>query len=377
MPAWQYLYGGSATYLKVPLDARLEPLATRWVGHEYEHVRKQGEALLKRLKDVTKEARNGAATDQAAVPQAARDNVASPAEPKRVLHEVGLFAEEILAPATRPEPAEEKGLVLEVEYDRREYLLGEPILVRCSLANYSREPITIVFGRYEDRSTIAFDLDKRIRRVERARDSLGPVPKTIPVGWRLVESYNLLDEYQIWETGEYTATVQYESDGRWARGEGHWKGKLTQSLGAMKIVAPTRPTDKAALEWLLVNDPNGRREGHYDHLFHALDRARFATFLERHGDSRYAAYARYGDGLGVLRVAKSSPRELSRQSIEILIGIDPKDYPPLFAERRLFHLIEAHRMIATKPGEIKELVGEFTRQYPHSPFASFVNGKDP
>lgn len=383
--AFWLLWSGSGVSLTVPLDSRSEATARTWARHEYEHVRScQGEALLRRLQEAKTGAGGGLPREQAAgSDKDDRANAPPPLAPKPmepVIHEATPpFGEEILAPvASRQRPAEEKGLVLEVEFDRREYLLGEPLLVRCSLANYSRAPITIVFGRWEPQGTIEFELGKRIARWPSERDTLGPRPRTIPAGWRLVESYNLLDEYQITEAGEYTATVKYESDGRWARGEGHWNGKLAHSLGAITIVEPTRPEDKAALEWLMGNDPIGRR-ANSAHLFYADDnQLRFGKFLEQHGTSRYAAYARYGDGMGVLHYAKRvSPATLSKPAIEILGGIDPKGFPPLIAERRLFHLIEAHKLVGSKPDEIKGLVEEFVRQYSDSPLVSFVKGERP
>lgn len=166
----------------------------------------------------------------------------------------------MMAPAApRKRPKQEGGLELEVEFDRRQYLLGEPIWVRCSLANYGKEPVTLSYGRDEAKNIILFDIEKRVKRRTKKRDSAGPQPLIIKPGWRLVEWYNLVDEYEITEPGEYTARVRYESDGKsfnpvsLQTRTDLWKGKLEQSLGTFTIVRPTRQEDQAALEWLITN----------------------------------------------------------------------------------------------------------------------------
>lgn len=52
---FRYLYGGSAVFVRVPLDARLEQIARSWVSNEqpYEFWREQGTALLKRLREAS------------------------------------------------------------------------------------------------------------------------------------------------------------------------------------------------------------------------------------------------------------------------------------------------------------------------------------
>ncbi len=289
------------------------------------------------------------------------------------------------APAAARKAPREGGLALEVEFDRREYLLGEPVWVRCSLVNYGREPVTISYGRYEAKNTILFDIEKRVRRRPSERDSLGPQPLTIDPGYRLVEWYSLLEDYELTGPGEYTANVRYESDGTSFHGGSlqtrtdHWKGKLERPLGAFTIVKPTRPEDQAALEWLLTNSTFGEvpREGRYGHLFYA-DRPRFGEFLERHGNSRYAAYARYGDAFASLKFARGAGAgKLAQPAVERLGAVDPKGYPALFAERRLFHLIQAHTLAGSKPEQITPLAKDFLARYPESPHVSLVSKAAP
>lgn len=293
----------------------------------------------------------------------------------------------MMAPAApRKQPKEEGGLELEVEFGRKEYLLGEPIWVRCSLVNTGKKAITISYGRYEPRNTIVVDIDngeKRLQRRPYERDSSGPQPLTILPGWRLVEWYNLVDEYLIGEPGEYTARVRYEGDGKsFNAGTLHtrtnlWKGKLEQPLGAFTVNRPASQEDRAALESLVISAKHPDGYENVD-LLHPADRPRFEQFLSKHGNSRYAIHARYSDALGALRSAKSTlSGKFAQPAIGSLGAIDPKDLPPLLAERRLFHLIQAHELVGSKRQVIDGLIFEFLAAYPQSPYVSVLKESDP
>jgi len=300
---------------------------------------------------------------------------------------LGIFLDDsMMAPAVPRRRPDKGGLALEVEYRERDHLPAEPILVRCSLVNYGTEPITLAYGgRYEQASCIFFDIigedGKPIPWVSsEEEDSPGPQPLTIPSGKRFVEWYNLVDHYGLTKPGRYKVNVRFESDGKsfnpstlQTRSD-LWKGKIERKLGALTIVEPTRPVDKAALEALRVNAANAIDSPfHFVYMFSATDiSGKFDDFLNQHGDSRYAAYARCGNALAALhRVQRGTP-SYAKAAIENLKAIDASNYPALFAERRLFHLIQAHVAADSKTEQITSLYQRLLADYPHSPFLSLL-----
>lgn len=283
-------------------------------------------------------------------------------------------------PGKKPQP---KGLALEVEFEPREQLLAEPVLVRCSLTNYGDEPITLSYGhRAEQQNTIFFDIvgpdgkpvpwsnDLRI-------DSPGPQPLVISAGRRYVEMYNLVDCYDLTRPGTYKINVRYESDGRsfnasslqWR--EDLWKGKLERPAGALKIVAPTRPEDKAALDALLSKAMYGADSPfRFLYLFHGESSESFDGFLREHSASRYAPYARFGNALAALRRVQNGTPSYAAAAIANLEAIDPAGCPALFAEQRLFHLLEARLAAESPADQVNPLVERLLSKYPHSPLLS-------
>jgi len=300
---------------------------------------------------------------------------------------LGVFLEDtIMAPAAPRKRPDEDALALEVEYQEQNHLLAEPILVRCSLVNYGAEPIALAYGgRYEQASCIFFDIvggdGKPIPWVSaEEEDSPGPQPLTIPSGKRLVEWYNLVDHYALTRPGEYKVNVRFESDGKsfnpstlQTRSD-LWKGKIEQKLGALTITEPARPVDKTALKAIRGRATNAIDSPfHFVYVFSAADIPdKFDDFLNQHGDSRYAAYARYGNALAALhRVQRGTP-SYAKAAIGNLEAIDATNYPALFAERRLFHLVQAHVAADSSTEQITSLYQRLLADYPHSPFLSLL-----
>jgi len=300
---------------------------------------------------------------------------------KRGIH----LGESITAPAIAGRKPKQEGLALEVEFQAHDHLLAEPMLVRCSLVNYSDKPITLSYGsRYEQQNTIFFDVTgpdgKPVAWSSDEIDSPGPQPLTIPPGQRYIESYNLVDYYSLTKPGTYRISVRYESDGRsfnpstLKRREDLWKGELVQSLGAVKIVEPTRPADEAALKAILSRATYPQDSPHrFLYLFAAEASDSFDAFVQEHSKSHYAAYARYGNALAALHRVSSGTRSYAKEAIANLESIDAAGYPRLFAEQTLLHLIQAHAAADSPPEQINPFLQRFLSTYPHSPFVAYAN----
>jgi hypothetical protein len=279
--------------------------------------------------------------------------------------------------ATRPR---KQGLVLEVEFEHQDYLLAEPLWVRCSLVNDSPQPITLPYGRTEDEGTILFDIrgtdGQQAPRQAFLRDTGGPQPVTIPAGYRLVEMYNLFDEYGISDPGAYKIKVHYESDGRsfsasevtWRKDL--WKGSLELSLKDARIASPTKTADKAALRTIRGQSedrsPEGASDFPFQYVFHDRDTRR--AIIGRHGDSRYAGYARYFEALTALEEYEEAGDgvSLAKPAVALLEAIDADRYPPLFREHCLFHLVQAHA-VASPKNKVDAPARKFLRKFPGSP----------
>lgn len=283
-----------------------------------------------------------------------------------------------------------KGLILEVEFDRQNYLLGEPLLVRCSLVNYGAKPIELSYDRDErSQNTFLFKITapdgKQVPPDGDSRVSGMLWWVEIPPGHRLVALYNLYDELAIQDAGDYKISVCYRSDGWWSnRGDywrsnrrmhfwrdDLWRGNLEQSLGTVRILSPTKDVDKAALD-VLGTDSKGRRR-RTDSKFPFRGAfywgRRPPDFIEKHGDSRYAAYARYFAALDELAWAerrKATSPEWLRPAIAHLKVIDTAGFPRLFQEYCLFHLLYAHAFLnAVPPASVSKQ--RFLEQFPDSP----------
>ena len=280
-----------------------------------------------------------------------------------------------------PQP-KNKDLILEVEFDQQNCLLGEPLLLRCSLMNYSAKPIELSYGgREQSENTILFEITapngKQVPQYLGTRDIGLPQPVEVLPGHRLVELYNLFDVYAIHAVGDYKISVRYRSDGtssNWrtlVRREGLWKGNLECSVGIVRIVSPTKDVDKAALNVLGADSEfwlrRSRSPFRFQHAF--LQRRRPPEFIEEHGDSRYAAYARYFaavEGLAWREMTKSTRPKYVKRAITHLKAIDTAGFPRLFQELCLFNLLYAHAVLEAEPpaGVSKQ---RFLQQFPDSP----------
>ena len=283
-----------------------------------------------------------------------------------------------------PQP-KNKGLILEVEFDQQDCLLGEPLLVRCSLVNCSAKPIELVYDPHHySQNRFLFEITAPngeqlpfAPRMLIRRHGM-PSPIEIQPGHRLVAMYNLFDEYAIHEVGDYKISARYRSDGWWSAWrmsswrDDLWRGDLTRSLGTVRIVAPTKDVDKAGLR-LLDCDPKGRSRRSYSpspFQFAFGERRRTLELTEKYGGSRYAAYARYFRAVEELAWAEktgaTSPK-LLKPAIAHLKAIDTAGFPRLFQELCLFNLLYAHAVLNAEPpaGVSKQ---RFVEQFPDSPF---------
>lgn len=274
-----------------------------------------------------------------------------------------------------------KDLSLEVDFDPRDRLLGEPLWVRCSLVNGTSTPISLSYGhRAEGRNTLLFAIvgsdAKAVPAVPHKIDSAGPQPLVLPPGWRLVEWYNLCDEYGIAEPGEYAIAVRYESDGKsfnpgtLKTRDDLWKGKLKQRLGTVKITAPAGG-DQHLLERLnkrslWQKDSPFRFVG----MWYTEDPDAFTEMFSRnHARSPYDKSLHYHAALGALRRVRSGTPSYAKHAVDHLEAIDPTECPLLVAERRLFHMIQARIAAGASAEVVQPLIGQFLDQYPHGSFA--------
>ena len=281
-------------------------------------------------------------------------------------------------------PKEGNGIALQVEYEDREYLLGEPVWIRCSLINTTPKPITISYGRYEGWNEILFDIrGSQKTPVPRhplgKRDSLGPKPITIEPGERLVEMFNLLDEYEIHQAGRYEVTVQYNSDGKCSRFDqaGKYLGKaqftkcnLKQSLKTINIVKPKRDVDRAALELLSADSKYMRNRStspiRYANVF--MEEPKRKELIKEHQDSYYTTYARFYEALHQLQeVERTTNTEYAKKAVTQFEAIDASGYPKLFQEYVLFHLVQAHVYADSDAKQIEPQIKKFRELYPDSP----------
>lgn len=122
------------------------------------------------------------------------------------------------APAQGRLPAPES-LALDVELDQTACLLGEPLLVRRSLVNNGRSSITVPYDRADPGARI-FQIDDRqgrqMRRLPQSKDDRDGLPVvTIEQGERLLDIFNLFDDYAISEPGEYKLVARFQSVGHY------------------------------------------------------------------------------------------------------------------------------------------------------------------
>ncbi len=265
--------------------------------------------------------------------------------------------------------AERNGLRLDVAFAPGDYLLAEPLLVRCSLVNVSSDIIVVPFHRYGDSDTLLFDIiepaGNQVRRLRFLRESV-PHGVRIAPGARHVVSLNLYDEYGISEAGTYRIGVTFESQGTYHETDGvrktGWEGSLSTAVGTADIGSPKRPTDVAALR--LLAEGNARPTAPYRY---ALDAAALRSkILEREPDSLYAIYARYNHATAALQRFKdtTSPVFIGTAQ-DHLAAIDASARSPLFREdvafaRLIVRVASGDRLAARRDFET------FRRRHPDS-----------
>lgn len=288
--------------------------------------------------------------------------------------------------ATGRAPRGKTGLALEVEFEERTYLLAEPLWVRCSLVNLGSKPIGISYARHEGRNTILFQItgvnSQPAPRKPHGVDSFGPPAVTIPPGQRLVEDYNLYDEYGINDAGDYKITVVYKSDGKSLDPRSRsirddlWKGSLIHSLGTVRIVEPTRRADQAALRILAADSDYSPRRSKSRFRFECVffEGPKCRELIDSHSDSYYAAFAAYYEAMSALEWYENTTNPKSaKPAIPLLESIVDGSYPTLLKEQCLFHLIYAQTVVGSRSREVDVWVRRFREEYPDSPLLSSLD----
>jgi RNA polymerase sigma factor (sigma-70 family) len=271
-----------------------------------------------------------------------------------------------------------KGLTLEVECDKKyDYLLAEPIWIRCSLTNHSAEPITIPYMPGNHINSIILEATgpdgKKIEINYLERDSWGPQPVTIAPRQRLVQWYNLSNVLTIVAAGDYTLRVSFQSNGKsidpktrtWRTD--HWKGKVTCPPFTVHLREPVQPVNKAALARLMKNAPP---QSPYSYSLLANDQTR-QDLIEKYTQSRYANYAQYEIGRSDL-YRSGQGKVFARWAVERLSKVELKNYPALFQEECRFRLLQAHVAADSPAREIATRAQRFLERYPHSPYAHLL-----
>ncbi|MCX6348025.1 MAG: hypothetical protein NTV79_00775, partial [Candidatus Aureabacteria bacterium] len=170
---------------------------------------------------------------------------------------------------------QEKELSLVAELDKRDYILAEPIWVRCSLINNSKKRVVAQLDSGPGIEFIIVNSNGvRIPRCSpRIRsDSISPYACTIDPGQRKVGTVDLYDSYGIDRAGVYEITLNYISEGDYRELDGRprkpddppgWKGTLETTLGKVTIAHPTDPRDIEALKFLEEKAPGRRADPAY------------------------------------------------------------------------------------------------------------------
>jgi len=201
---------------------------------------------------------------------------------------------------------EANGLSVEVEFDEVEHLVAQPVMIRCSLANQTKQPIHLSWEGLElqfenelgdsvptGRLAVPFNL------------APAPVAVTIDPGERRLRVLNLLTRVSFVRAGTYHATLKISGDGKYCRPaplnekgqatfemlEG-WTGAISVRFGPIRVVEPERPEDKSALEDIWAVAPVGKGRDVPLQLSFALLGESGDMVLTDHPESTYAAYIR-------------------------------------------------------------------------------------
>ena len=298
-----------------------------------------------------------------------------------------LYCAAWIFPCTAFDTKAKQGMQLEVEYDSRTYLIGEPIWVRCSLANYSASDIFVAYPAGSSGATVLQIVTPNGFRVPR-RPYLGQGNgrgTTIPAGARLVEVFNVPDQYGMSRPGDYTIVARYACDGTLSRYDTKkreivtdqiWQGELECKAGTARIVQPTREVDKAGLRILAKKSfwtPQAGTDSEFAFERVFLDAGKCRALIERCQGSVYTEYALYFDALRALdRFEDTRNPQLARPALALLDAIDSQDRPQLFGELISYHRIQGRLAIGTDKEELGALSRDFLSKYPRSPLASEV-----
>ena len=281
-------------------------------------------------------------------------------------------------------PTPEQSLVLDVEFDDRPYVVGEPVWIRCSLINITPDPVKIFYGLEKHKFLLDVgDPQGEVvpRIVLREIDYAGPEIVTIDPGHRLVSVISLLDEYYVKEPGEYQVTVRYESSGESVQRDKTnalvtlkaTPCNLQKKLSGVRIVNSKQKIDQDAAEFLIGK--GGRADGVVGQVtsFSMMmsNRSKQEGLIRDYGESRLADYARYQAAkVSLQRFGQTINADFAKTVLAQLEAIDTSDYPELFQEYVHFRLIEAQRGALSSAKEIDLLIKKFRELYPNSPLLS-------
>ncbi len=298
-----------------------------------------------------------------------------------------LYCAAWIFPCTAFDTKAKQGVQLEVEYDSRTYLLGEPMWVRCSLANYLESDIFVAYPDGSRGATVLQVVTADGSRVPQ-RPYLGQGNgrgTAIPAGARLVEVFNVPDQYGISRPGDYTIVARYACDGTLSKYDAKkreivteqiWQGELESKVGTARILQPIREVDKAGLRILAKKSATTLRTGPesgfpFERAFHDAGKCR--ELIEQCQGSVYTEYARYFEALRALdRFEDTRNPQLARPALALLDAIDSQDRQQLFGELIYYHRIQGRLAIGTDKEELGALSRDFLSKYPRSPLASEV-----
>ena len=286
-------------------------------------------------------------------------------------------------------PTPNQSLILDVEFEDRQYVLGEPVWIRCSMINITPDPVKVFNGIYYGRETehkflleVRNSKGEEVPRIFHAEiDYAGPETVTIAPGHRLVRAISLLDEYYVKEPGDYQVTVRYESSGQSVQRDATASKLITKkatpcrlkkNLGTIRIVNSKQKIDQDAAGSLIGKSGSVDGLGQVNSFSHMMfDRSKREGLIKDYGESLLTNYARYHDATEKLkRFKQTTAAEFASSALAQLEKIDTSGYPMLFREYVHFRLIEAHQGAASDAKQIDLQIKKFRKLFPNSPLLS-------
>ena len=278
-------------------------------------------------------------------------------------------------------PTPNPSLILDVEFDDRQYIVGEPVWIRCSMINVTPNPVKIFYGLEIHKFVLNVrDPQGKVvpRIVHGEYDYAGPEIVTIDPGHRLVSVIDLLDEYYVKEPGEYQVTVHFKSSGESVQRDKTnalvtlkaTPCNLQKKLCGVRIVNSKQKIDRDAAKFLIGK--GGRVDGVVGQVdsfsLMTSNRSKQEGLIRDYGESRLANYARYERARESLqRFGQDINADFAKTQLAQLETIDTTDYPRLFQEYVHFRLIKAHQGARSDAKQIDLEKKKFRELFPNSP----------